>query len=456
MEYTTGSNLSPVDATIAARKLWLSATAQCDLDEVERLYRWALSSKEPEHSSTNHQHRDDEDIEKNTTTNGDGPPKKKKKSGRCGLNKTQFNQAGEKLALLLCQSGRCKKAKKGLTSMGFTCRLAKEVLDYPYEDESDQSNTNHEDDATVANNTEIKEKKASTAICQIVDGFLSPEELKRLRSVFESPTARYWTDHNYAVEPPSPYFSYVMPLADICVATESNGKKRTFGFIGDLAQKIMECPLVNEKFPKLQSKANFVEFWAHNRPHASGHQMHFDSDDEGRGGIRNPIISTIIYITAENTTINNGKHGRATGGPSLVTNQKLSDIRLATKGYFAHPKSQRLVAFDGRYLHGVVPGKGVEGGRRVTLMLAFWENIQIRRGEGPGSARPFPNQDDDLPKWASQLVQPLEDSDINANDYGSCVEKDPIKLDVIYESLDGKAWKRGMGMPSYDQVFQGF
>jgi hypothetical protein len=31
-------------------------------------------------------------------------------------------------------------------------------------------------------------------------------------------------------------------------------------------------------------EAAFVEWWCHCRPHCSGHQMHFDSEDEGRGG----------------------------------------------------------------------------------------------------------------------------------------------------------------------------
>ena len=184
--------------------------------------------------------------------------------------------------------------------------------------------------------------------------------------------------------------------------------------------------------------------------------QHFDSDDEGRGGIRNPIISTILYITAEDDNTQNVNGRTIPGGPSLVTNQKLADIRLATKGYMAHPKPQRLVTFDGRYLHGVVPGKGVQMGRRVTLMLAFWEDIQIRHGVGPGSARPFPmSSKNDMPEWARQLVAPLEkDNDCDA--YESCVEIDPLKLDVIYETLDGKPWKRGQGMPEYDNVFQGF
>ena len=33
-------------------------------------------------------------------------------------------------------------------------------------------------------------------------------------------------------------------------------------------------------FPAAAS-ATAAEWWAHSRPHASGHQMHFDSDDEG-------------------------------------------------------------------------------------------------------------------------------------------------------------------------------
>src|SRR4051812_969890 len=43
--------------------------------------------------------------------------------------------------------------------------------------------------------------------------------------------------------------------------------------------------------------ATHAEWWAHCRPHASGHQLHFDSDDEGRGGVRNPSVSTVLYLS---------------------------------------------------------------------------------------------------------------------------------------------------------------
>jgi hypothetical protein len=146
-----------------------------------------------------------------------------------------------------------------LAAMGFTCRLAKQVLDYPSDDDCNSTGN----DSLAINDETVK----SIPPCQIVDGFLSKLELERLRLVFESPTASYWTDHQYTVEPPSPYFSYVIPLERI-----RNGKDQ-FGFIGDLTRKIISCPLLNERFPKLRSNAKFVELWAHNRPHASGHQM---------------------------------------------------------------------------------------------------------------------------------------------------------------------------------------
>ena len=395
----------------------------------------ALSSKSI--SISTEQHNDNSDDSKD----GEEPKKKKIRTstaGHCGLNRQQFQQAGEKLALLLCQSGRCKKARKGLASMGYICRLSKQVLDYPNDHDDTEGSSTTDATATIT--------KQRSSICQIVDGFLSEQELKRLRTVFESPNASYWVDHNYAVEPPSPYFSWVISLKDI---SEDDSQ---IGFIGDLIRKILRCPLVNEKYPHLQSKANYVELWAHNRPNASGHQMHFDSDDEGRGGVRNPLISTILYITEQDATTN--EKYEPVGGPSLVTNQKLTDIRLATKGWMSHPKPQRLVTFDGRYLHGVVPGKGVQSGRRVTLMLAFWEEIKIRQGEGPGSARLFPRHENDMPEWARQLATPLDEK--NSNDYEACKETEPIKLDGIYETLDGKKWKRGSGLPSYDEVFQGF
>ena len=416
MTETEAATTTPLEAIQKAREKWLNASTQSDLDEVERLYRWALSSKKNIKTSG----IQDDDSE---------PLKKKTKIGHCGLDRSDYINASEKFALLLCQSGRCKKAKKGLASIGFTCRLAKRVLDYPEEsEESCEDSSSHID----------HKQQQKPAPCTIVDNFLSQAELEGLQSVFESTTASYWTSHDYAVEPPSPYFSYVLTLEQI----ETDG----FGFIGKLIQKVLHCSLLTDKFPKL-SNTRYIEMWAHNRPHASGHQLHFDSDDEGRGGIRNPIISTILYIADGDDDI--------AGGPSMVTNQKLSDEKLASKGWMSSPKPYRLVAFDGRYLHGVVPGKGTQQGRRVTLMFAFWDDIKIRRGLGKGSARPFPKNV--LPPWASKLTKPMDENAAKTdNVYTNCKTTEPIELDRVYETLEGKAWKKNQKMPAYDEVFQGF
>lgn len=53
------------------------------------------------------------------------------------------------------------------------------------------------------------------------------------------------------------------------------------------------------------------------------------------------------------------------------------------------------MAFDGRVLHGVIPGAGASAQparRRVTFMVAFWASCQTRGAaeDGPGAARAFP------------------------------------------------------------------
>ncbi|KAL3929898.1 MAG: hypothetical protein SGBAC_012004 [Bacillariaceae sp.] len=409
---TTNNKIATAqDLCTEARSIWLDASAIEDLDRVEELYRQALNSKQQSN---------------NTTKNG--PLKKKKKTTAFAeLSAAEYRKTGERLSLLYCQSGRTQKAKKGLQYLGFICRLSKQVLDYPL---PSKQNGKSRRKRTAKKQSNSK----SVPPCVIYDNFLHDEELEQLKVVYGDPKASYWTSHNYRVEPPSPYFSYVLPL--------DNNKRSSKRFLDHLARKIWKLPQLNSRFPEL-SKATHVEMWAHNRPHASGHQMHFDSDDEGRGGVRNPIISTILYITAD------------AGGPSLVTNQRLGSSHLADMGWLAHPKTKRLVAFDGRVLHGVVPGKGYsrqKGGRRVTLMFAFWKHIKVRDEATPGSARPFPIESKN--QWAEDL---LDDSlALKTGASADMKEQDPLELDAVYENLDGQAWNRHDDMPDYEQVFQGF
>ena len=79
---------------------------------------------------------------------------------------------------------------------------------------------------------------------------------------------------------------------------------------GETAERTLEKEIVTpEEEPRIED-ATAAEWWAHCRPHGSGHQMHFDSDDEGMGGvIRHPICSAIVFVTG------------GVGGPTLVTDQ---------------------------------------------------------------------------------------------------------------------------------------
>ncbi|KAL6759011.1 hypothetical protein V8C86DRAFT_3092264 [Haematococcus lacustris] len=84
------------------------------------------------------------------------------------------------------------------------------------------------------------------------------------------------------------------------------------------------------------------------RPHTAGHQLHFDSANEGnegrQGAVSNPLVSSVLYLTD------------AVGGPTLVTPQRFMQTRMAQHGWLVAPRVNRLTVFDGEVLHGVIPG----------------------------------------------------------------------------------------------------
>ena len=95
----------------------------------------------------------------------------------------------------------------------------------------------------------------------------------------------------------------------------------------------------------IMKDVNFVEWWCHCRSHSSGHQLHFDSDDEGKGGVRNPLYSCVLSLT------------EGIGGETLLTTQSTHDTTLCQEnGWLCENKVNRVMAFRGDLLHGVVPG----------------------------------------------------------------------------------------------------
>jgi hypothetical protein len=131
-----------------------------------------------------------------------------------------------------------------------------------------------------------------------------------------------------------------------------------------------------------------AEWWVHSRHHSSGHQLHFDSDETGISeGLKaiHPIASCVVYLNSD------------AGGPTLVTNQVLGGT-LADRGWMCTPVLNRVVGFDARYLHGVVPGRPSAShgdDNRLSFMVGFWRDICAKpRGvDTPGPGQPFPSSD---------------------------------------------------------------
>ena len=378
-----------------ARRLWLFATEQKHLDNAEKLYRAVLSREARRRAKGEEQLMDECDVA----------------------------EARKRFFLLVCQAGRDDELVDRMKRQGFVVRLGRSVLNY------------QEQPLTPLTARE-------RCPCRVFDGVLDGSSLATLSAAYVPQDAPYWTVHGYCVEPPTPYFSYVLPLGE---------DMSRFGALGTLALAVREA--TRQGFgDAAANRVKYAEVWAHNRPHASGHQMHFDSDDEGRGGIRNPVVGSIFYLTS------------GVGGPSLVTDQKFGAEALATTGWFCWPSTNRLVVFDGKVLHGVVPGKGFRKdtgtsheGRRVTLMVALWEHIQVRDEPVQGSARPYPSLDREDQRvhapWVQQLCSTAPEKQLDPTRWQPMA---PVKLDHIWETLEGEKWDSTRGMPSYDEAFQGF
>jgi hypothetical protein len=421
-----------------ARARWLQPSP--DMPEIERVYRLAMESL--------------------TTAAKSGSSSLSTKRRREDASSTNVawedwqKLAMEQFCMILCQSGRAKEAEPWLQRLGYTCRLASCILDYP---------TTMDDGCTSTSDGKGNPHQLSkpTIACHVWDLLLSPSQLKLLQEVFHDPQADYWLSHNYQVEPPSKFFSYIVPLQRH--KTQDNTLDVTvddkFGCLGTILTKL-HSHLISQ-FPKLSS-ATAVELWAHNRPHPTGHQFHFDSDNEGQGCmIKNPIMTVIVYLSAGTSGV---------GGPSVITNQTLVTPHLASRGVLCHASTPgRVVAFEGNLLHGVIPGKASDDNgsgdgncRRVTLMLAYWRRIRVRPSQEPGAARPFPLADADADAttkttlWNELLVRPLSEQDEDAQQHKTAVEKNPIPIDHVYETLEGAPWTKAMGFPEYDQVYQGF
>ena len=339
------------------------------------------------------------------------------------------------LALLLAQQRREEEAHAVMHQLGCLYRLAPEVLSYDLLPPAVDS-----DAATVE-------------VAAGLDDALPTSMLDHLHACF-APDADFWKSHKYC-SPDTGYFSYSHAL--------HFAKQPTTQW----EQILLTLRTVVAKRVRPDvARATHVEWWAHCRPHSNGHQLHFDSDAEGKldahGQPRHPIASCVLYLSSDDAS--------RVGGPTLVTTQRRGDSALCTAGWLGYPTFGRLLSFDGGVLHSVVPGRGpspAPGKRRVTLMVAFWDGIDIVPGDKPGASRPFPARDaGDTPVWVTQLSggSTLRDdweADAVLARQAKLVPLRPLPrvwadADEARNTADGVALAQLHGMPHYDTCFQGF
>lgn len=423
-----------------ARQIWLAAPTQQMMNQVEEVHRriWNHYRRRHHHPRRGSSRSETMDAEKSCDEQ----------------QRSAYVVAGERLALILLQSGRVQEADEILHELGYTCRLARSVFQPETIIESIQ-----------------RPRMSSTLIpCQVWDSFLPLGLLRKLQSIFCPVDAPYWTDHHYRVEPPTPYFSYLVPLNDVLPSTSSeNVSSNCNTLLARVIQQVYQQIAVTFK-PIIANAATACELWAHNRPLPTGHQLHFDTDNEGCDRtLLHPLVTCILYLSAAGVG----------GGPTLITNQRLVSPHAADRGWLASAQENRAVLMDGRVLHCVVPGRVIvepsetkdavspaagkktnpeteapsaQQHRRVTLMLAFWKRIRLRDEATHGAARPLPGN----ASWAQALQQPVEDKEATVTTDATMQSVPPTALSHVYESVpEGKPWTRQMGLPAYDQVFQG-
>lgn len=136
-----------------------------------------------------------------------------------------------------------------------------------------------------------------------------------------------------------------------------------------------------------------------------------------------------------------------TGGPTLITNQKLGGD-LADKGWLVYPSENRLTVFEAEFLHGVIPGSGVTADisdRRITFMVGFWDSITIQEKEGRGASRRCPKNASWLPLISAKDPQLSK----------KMVRGPSTELPSVWQSNNG-AKLTNLSLPHYDLCYQGF
>jgi len=265
--------------------------------------------------------------------------------------------ARDRLALLELQRGKTACAKELLIEGGYLYRLSNAVL-------------------APAHAVEECRLRGPPLPCEdgtfvaFVDNALPEPLLRDLQRVFV-PSSPFWKETGYWTD--DAFFSYEVPLRPAAVAAEQGGSGCSHPAVHAALLVAEIAVTVAPQLLRAGQTVGYAEWWCHSKPHCAGHLLHFDQADDAQV----PVVSTVLFLSPEGV-----------GGPTLVTGQRMLDSKLAQHGWLCRPRENRLLLFDGRLLHGVIPGSGGQdsvpgNGRRCTLMVALCrERPELRQREG--------------------------------------------------------------------------
>lgn len=242
------------------------------------------------------------------------------------------------LALQNCQLGNFSVAEEHLAKLGLGVRLS---------------------DAVWSETCSLP--LPETFFVRVIDDGLPPGLVQRVKDRLR-PEALYWKENRY-FDKDLQFYSHAHHL----------------GEDSHVIDRLIEAlrPLLAQVAPMVASSLHIAEWWAHQRHQGQwhGHPLHFDTNEqllrESQGScVEHPAISTVVYLSDASPRF----------GPTLVTNQKPchpSDPEFAT---VVHPRCGRVLFFDGRYLHGALPGRpwlaaDADNEHRLCVMVGWWTSF---------------------------------------------------------------------------------
>jgi len=316
------------------------------------------------------------------------------------------------------------EANNILSKLGYKLRLSKLSFGYPI------CNCNRQQKRY--NNTQPTASSPISAV--VIDDILPLSIFNALQHAYR-PESKYWSELYSKVnsatttEKKNQFTSHNITLPPSNINTSSQSLPSSI--LEQVA--ILVQQQLKDEFPEIRH-ATSVEVWTHKRPPDGEHQLHYDMDEirlwkhrkgsvnqgedrakrqktnpKSNDGISCPIVSCVLTVNIPTKQLGCsicGKTGNS--NPTIVCNQSILDRGSTDSfnvGCLCYPYPNRLLAFEGSLLHGVIPGIPQESSatsdndesssdedsyymhtsktspvnddvnQRVTLMLGFWKDV---------------------------------------------------------------------------------